>query len=251
MGYYDRNGYGNLVPGGDAELTAFPTTGSLVGNIIASPGHVTDFYVNGYLASGDDVGTPFHSFNSLADFMGTSQDSVGNANGSTTFYYWTDGSPFTESNAEALSDVNKSGMHGIGEYLDYAGYDAAVLYNQYIDDEGHTFGFTFSQYRAEIDAGRPVLIHIDNHTMYGYGYDDVGSLVYVYDTWGDQDGGGPYTNGQNPGYLTWGGLYDGLEHYGVTVLEISAVPAPSSLVSLVSLGALGLAISVGRKLKQR
>ncbi len=250
MGYYDRNGYTNLVPGGDAEVTAFPTVGSLVADVIASSGHVSDFYGGGYLASGDDVPSPTHSFDCLADFMGTSQDSVGNSNGSTTFYYFTDGSPFTESDAVNNNVADRSGMYGIGEYLEYAGYDAAVLYNQYTDTRGLPYGFTFDQYKAEIDAGRPVLVHTENHTMYGYGYDDVDHRLYVYDTWNDLDGSGPYTNGQNPGYFSWGGSYSGAEHMGVTILQLSAVPEPASLLALLSMGTLGLAFVMFRKRKQ-
>ena len=123
MGYYDRNGYGglfysNLVPGGVAEASTFPSTAGtwqyLAQYTIASPGHVADFYVSGYLGSGDDVSPPFHSFNSLADFMGTSQDSVGNSNGSTTFYYWTNGAPFTAEDAvtSGVQDFDRDVRHG-------------------------------------------------------------------------------------------------------------------------------------------
>ena len=81
MGYYDINGYkgssyGNLVPGGTAELSTYGNPGALVNNIIASAGDIADFYKTppGYGGSGDDNPAPWHAFNSLADFMGTSQD---------------------------------------------------------------------------------------------------------------------------------------------------------------------------------
>jgi len=50
--------------------------------------HINDFYREGYGAKGDDVDPPYHNFNCLADFMGTSQDSVGNSNGAMTFYFF-------------------------------------------------------------------------------------------------------------------------------------------------------------------
>jgi hypothetical protein len=93
MAYYDINGYDgllydNLVPGGQAELSTFPSTPGqwdyLAQSAIASPEHVSDFYVSGYDRSGDDVRGTRHDFDSLADFMGTSQDPAGNTNGWTT-----------------------------------------------------------------------------------------------------------------------------------------------------------------------
>ena len=81
MGHYDINGYGglkydNLVPGGTAELSSFGSPGSLANSVIASSQHINDFYRGtGYGDSGDDLSPPHHNFNSLADFMGTSQDS--------------------------------------------------------------------------------------------------------------------------------------------------------------------------------
>ena len=225
MGHYDREGRTNMVPGGVAELETYvgPPTGwaALANNAIASQGHVADFYVGGYGASGDDVAPPHHSFDSVADFMGTSQDSCGNSNGSTTFYYWTNGAPFTEADAVVNAVQNTSGMYGIGEYVDYSGYadPQRVLYNQYIDAYGQTFGFTLAQYKAEIDANRPVLIHIAGHTMCGVGYDDeLTTTIYVFDTWS----AGPHS-------MTWGGLYSGEPHYAVTVLTI---PEPATLMLL-------------------
>lgn len=252
MGYYDRNGYmgysySNLVPGGVAEASSFVSTAGnweyLCQYIIASPDHVSDFYIGPAGSSGDDVSPPYHSFDSLADFMGTSQDNLssvygGNANSYTTFWYWNDGSPMYDSDIEELGLTygpdfyNISGMYGIGEYVEYAGYETTTLYNQYIDTAGYTYGFTYAQYMAEIDAGRPVLIHVENHTMLGYGYDNtIAPIVILYDTLGP--------NGQNPGVMIWGGTYPYgdmlLEHYGVTVMELAVIPAPGAML-LSSIG---------------
>ena len=253
MGHYDVHGYSgqsynNLVPGGAAENSTFSGSGPFLANsVIASSGHQYDFYgnvdgstdrstfvydtggstvANGYGYSGEDLASPWHSFDSLADFMGTSQDSYGNWNGSTNFYYFTDGSPFAEADAFTYGVAGPSGMYGIGEYLEYAGYDADVLYNQYIDAAGKTYGFTFVEYMAEIDAGRPVMIHVEDHSMYGYGYDSDTTAVLLHDTW---------TGGEHS--MTWGGTYSGLDHYGVTVL--TPIPEPAT-VALLGLGSLFL-----------
>jgi len=244
MGHYDRQGYGNLVPGGMAELETHygPPVGwdALVPHIIASQGHVADFYSNSpppgggaaYGVSGDDVPAPWHQFNSLADFMGTSQDAYGNSNATTTLWNWTDGSRLDWYEMPGLELADESGMYGILEYIRYCGYDVATLYNQYIlGYEGNTLGFTLEQYKAEIDAGRPVLIQVESHSMAGVGYsEDIETLILVQDTW---------TSG--PHGLTWGGSYSGLPHYGVTVLEI--VPEPATLALL----GMGVVVMVVRR----
>jgi hypothetical protein len=230
MGHYDVCGYGgqsygNLVPGGQAEDNTYGIGPYLANNAIASSGHISDFYRGGYGAFGDDVTPPFHSFNCLADFMGTSQDSVGNVNGSTTFYYWTNGAPFTDSDALDNGVANLDGMYGIGEYLEYAGYDAATLYTQHIYTPSTPLGFTFAQYMAEIDAGRPVIIQVEGHSMYGYGYDSsTAPTVLLHDTW---------TLGQHS--MTWGGYYSGMQQWGVVAL--TPIPEPATMV-LLGLGAL-------------
>ena len=280
MGHYDRNGYAaqtytNLVPGGVAELNSYGNPTAIANATIASSGHIADFWV-GYGLSAPLNPDPLGSgraipggFNSLADFMGTSQDAAGNTDGSTTFYYWqtTGGvplpNPFTADDAVFNGVTLSSGMYGVGEYVQYAGYNYVnptydpinwnnpqppddELYNQYIDTVA-AGGFSLAQYQAEIDAGRPVLVHIENHTMLGYGYTAGTNIINVYDTWADLDVGGPWSDGQNPGTLAWGGQYDGhgMWHYGVTVLTLTGgsqddvIPEPLS-VTLLAFGALGL-----------
>jgi len=232
MGYYDRNGYkgvsyANLVPGGVAELNTFGAGPYIVNNAIASAGHIADFYKTppGYLGSGDDSQQPWHAFNCLADFMGSSQDSTGNKNGSTTFYYWLNGAPYTAADAVNNGVKDLDGMYGMGEYVTYSGYSTKTLYTQLIDKRvtHGGGGFTFNQYKAEIDAGRPVLIQVEGHTMFGYGYTDP-NTVTLYDTWAP--------NGQNPGTMTWGGAYSGMTQWGVEVMEITPEPATLSLLAL-------------------
>lgn len=236
MGYYDIKGYGglqygNLVPGGIAESSTFPSSAGtwsyLAQSVIASPGHVNSFYRTAFNTSGDDMPSLHGSFDSLADFMGTSQDKYGNTNGSTGFYYYPDGSRlyvkdifnYNKANNSALTD----GMYGIWEYENYRGYGShegstdSSIFTQLTDNQGKTSGFTFADYKVEIDAGKEVLIHVNGHSMVGYGYGD-NNLVYLYDTW-------------SPGehMMTWGGSYSGREMWGVTCFTPSggsAAPVP-------------------------
>jgi hypothetical protein len=261
MGYYDRNGYdgsfyGNLVPGGVAETSTFPTTGPshLVASTIASPGHIDDFYVQ-YGNYGDD---PLNSgrtlpddFNCLADFMGTSQDGLsphldyddGNVDGGTSFWNYSDSTPLTYTDIYGFGYdyYNASGMYGIYEYVQYAGYDVETLYNQKTyrsEGEEIAGGFDFDDAKAEIDAGRPFLVHIEQHTMFGYGYDDstADDIVYVHDTW---------NAGQHS--MIWDSTpaYSNLALMSVTVLELSGgsvIPEPSTLAGLISMAAMGLVL---------
>lgn len=248
-GYYDINGYGtasydNLVPGVVASpLTPYlapagDAAGIATQAAIASPGHITDFYSGvgpgvGYLWSGDDLPAPWHGFNSLADFMGTSQDAYGSVNGSTWIYNYTDGSKLHYYEVPGHGITGESGMYGIYEYIDYSSYgsDVVDLYNQYTDNE-HPAGFTLADYIVEIDAGRVVLIHVSGHTMLGLGYADANpSLITIDDTWG----AGTQT-------MAWGGIYSGMTMFGVTVLELETgiIPEPCTM-SLLGLSLLGLA----------
>lgn len=250
MGYYDLNSYGgllytNLVPGGPTEAqTYIGTTGwdALSNNAIASQEHVEDFYSAGYLGSGDDV-DPSHSLNCLADFMGTSQDAAGNKNGSTAFYFQDNGAKFYAKDAWNYGVYSSDGMFGMYEYFLYAGYGSNEpqnednFYNQLVDTLGLNYGFTLADYKAEIDAGRVVLIHVEGHSMLGYGYDDSENIL-VYDTW---DLGG--------GSMSWGGSYSGRDMFGVTCFEPyggAAVPVPPTILLLGS-GLLGLAAYGRRK----
>ncbi len=206
MGYYDRNGYdgrdySNLIPGAVAGLSTFPSTAGSwtypAQNYIASSGHVADFYRGGLGAVGDDRPSA-RAPNSLADFMGTSQDNLpysggthSNANGSTTSlfyynYYLNDPTTLyavdgTQDYVRNRGDQGLDGGYGMWEYFVNQGYDGdhARVSTKYIDDyqftkNGQNYivtdGFTYNEFIGEIYAGRPVVIYTDNHAMLGYGW---------------------------------------------------------------------------------
>lgn len=248
IGYYDINGYKGetytrLLPDAVAEQSTFPsvegTWSYAVQDVIASPRHVSDYYPGGYFASGDDVpGAPTGPLDSLADFMGTSQDLYGNVNGGTAIWFYTDGSRLTVADIFGTADayiLGSSGTYGVYEFLRRAGYADAdpqavtYMYNQLVDTLQLPSGFTFAHYRAEIDAGRVVLIHLENHSMLGYGYDLSTGEVVFHDT---------ANAGANR--MTWGGSYFGYRMVGVTVVDFSQVagdeveppppPAPAAAI---------------------
>ena len=194
MAYYDRNGYSqrnyrHLIPGGIAESTSFSVSAPLATTAI----------------------------NSLANYMGTT------SGGATTFWYYTDNSPFYVANDTA--HAGSSGLYGIWDFLVHRGYQNTSagseysIYDQYISGyNGKSAGFTLAQYKTAIDAGRPVLIHTENHTMCGVGYGD-GSTIYVMDTWNP----GPHS-------MTWGGSYGGVSQVGVTFVGLNSSGAEANAV---------------------
>jgi len=252
FGHYDNAGYPNMYTGptnggvfpmnnsvwgthdfdnGDGAMALCPlsaTRNGLDGRAIR--GHVDDYWVK-YGNSGDDpfiIGhwTEHIQGECTADYMGTNQDAFANSDGSTTFYNYTNGAPLYD---YPDPDGSRDGCHGMKLFVESRGYTVQsngnfnqyLLGSSYCGTLGHsicTDGFTFANFKAEIDAGRPVLIQVEGHTMLGYGYNDP-STIYIHDTWDYSDHS-----------MTWGGTYSGMRHYGVTVLRLTnPVPVISSL----------------------
>jgi len=248
MGYYDIHGYGgksyaNLVPNAVAESSTYPPSTSFatntyqVNNIIASYGYVTDYYrfANGtpnytyggsgaYNISGDDAATPTHAANCLADFMWSGMDAAENVNGGTSFYFFPSGAKLYAS--YAYNNDLQDGMLGMDLYFRYCGYGSGNIANdhtfftQLIYSPSAPLGFTFANYKAEIDAGRVLMIQVEGHSMFGYGYVDNGSgqqYILFHDTW--DDGGHE---------MLWGGSYEGMAQWGV----VGFIPTGGSTVPL-------------------
>jgi subtilisin family serine protease len=238
FGFYDRNGYPYMYTGptnggvcpltnaawGNGNMPLSATKMGLDG--LATYGHVDDYWsgigssIDPYLGNWEESGYA----DCTADFMGTSQYvNWGNQDGSTTFFFAGGNSPLYDySGHEDLSSPRRDGNHGMSLFAESRGYTVVQNYNQYIYGHNSIFaGFTFAQYCQEIDAGRPVIIQVDGHSMLGVGYDTTGNTVYLHDTWGY----GTTT-------MTWGGIYSGMQHYGVGVLQLeeapSAVEAPQA-----------------------
>lgn len=237
--WYDNNGYPNIYDGpangGSAPLNNLGWGTVIIGGIQenlcplsasrngldgrTSRGHVDDYYTK-YQSSASDPylinnWTEHTPPDCAADFMGTSQSKFNNVDGSTIFYYYVDNSPYAGENSG-------DGSLGLELFFESTGVRVVRRFNQYISGyNNRSAGFTFDQYKAEIDAGRPVMIQVQGHSMAGYGYDPVGNLVYVRNTWDLSDHTFP-----------WGGTYEGMQHYAVTVFELA--PNADSLCSLAT-----------------
>jgi hypothetical protein len=194
MGYWDRNGYGNLVgtPMADAPYDSAPqslnrphfsssnyvTENQLVDDLIATKGHAQAFWKDatsspyGYDVANDDPAPFTHSYDCLADWLGTSQGTV--VNGGTD----------TRNIARGLRKW--AALHGYGSSA-VASSIVPTSFNNLID---------------EIDAKRPVLLdmYVDGigeagHTVLAYGYRDGGAgnqWFAVRDTWQDHNSNGKY-----------------------------------------------------------
>jgi len=249
IGYYDRLGYDNLVPGGTAEAFASGAwpAGSLLRTAMASEGHQRDFYgaddgsLNngggaglGYNISGDDVASS-RPYDCLADFMGTSQDAFSNPNGQTRFSYYSSGNIL---GTDFLADMGGSdGATGLWDYIEWRGYSIDNMYTQAVDSFAQTkpgwegAGFTFDKYAAEIDAGRPVLISLTGHTVLGVGYEEGTQIIEIYDTWDT-----------SLHSFAWGSAYSAhgyeLDIILATVMQLAPVPEPATYALLTSLAVL-------------
>lgn len=194
---------------------------------LASPGHVDRFWTN---SSGDDpfgTGDPTGTyFGCTADYMGTNQQWWGNGDGSTTFAYYVDGSPLYDP-GDGLEGPPyfRDGIHGLKLFFESRGYAVSANYNQYIYGwNGNANGYTYAQFKVSIDSGIPVLIQIEGHTMLGIGYESASDTIYVLNTWD-----------YSIHTMAWGGIYSGMAHYGVGVLQL--IPPPLININGASLSA--------------
>ncbi|MBP6872842.1 MAG: C39 family peptidase [Bacteroidales bacterium] len=209
----DNSVWGTVVIGGEtrSQCPFSATRQGLDGR--ASRGHVDDYWIQSNNPGPDPFivnGWTEHTYGDCTgDFMKTNQSTYGNVDGGTVFYNYVDGSPFSDPGGG-----NNDGMYGLKLFYESRGYYVASHFNQYIMGyNGNGTGFTFADYKAEIDAGRPVLIQVEGHTMLGMGYNDTGNTIYLHDTW-------DYTMHS----MTWGGTYAGMLHYGVGVIRVYANP---------------------------
>lgn len=223
MGYWDRNGYSNFYTGptgdGVAPLNSiganvgirsmWASRAGFDGRPLDQPGHIDDYWEfftdfgYSYESSAPDpytlLGRPEHAPDSLGDFMGASQNKWTNLDGECNgnidafgFNFWDktgerrwNFSPPPQ-NGKEVRDIQS----GIRRWVNWRGSEVDV-FSQLVDFNPETpagSGFTFEDLKAEIDAGYPVILFLQNpgqfsrtvlgvpnmnpnvHAMVAYGY---------------------------------------------------------------------------------
>jgi hypothetical protein len=238
--YYDRNGYANMYTGptgggvmplnnsswgtwsdGIDTYPNIPLAAShngVDGRIIR--GSIDDYWVS-YGSSASDPyitgGWTQHAWGTaIGDYMKTSQSAYDNTDGSTGFYGWDSADQLTCADMESYGIQDLDGTYGRKLFYEARGYAVTTCYSQAIDTL-YSGGFSFAQYKAEINAGRPVMINLEGHTIVGVGYDDATNTVYVHDTW-------DYSNHTMP----WGGTYSGMQMLSVSIVNLGTGTPPGS-----------------------
>jgi hypothetical protein len=234
-GYYDRNGYPNIYAGPTnggvmpLDNSSWPTWSDGVDTYPNLPlaashngvdgrttrGSIDDYWVQ-YLSGSDPYITGSWTqhvwSDAIGDYMKTSQSAYGNSDGSTSFYNYTSSeSPLTCSAMVKYGIADQDGTYGRKLFYEARGYTVTDCYNQNTDNI-IAGGFSFAQFKAEIDAGRPVMLNLDGHTIVGVGYDDSSNTVYIHNTW-------DYSNHT----MSWGGSYAGMELLSVSIVNLQAV----------------------------
>ena len=173
LGYWDSHGYADLVEGDASTQTLQADAMMATDHGYAACNDLYADHYRDYSCPRDDSGPiepdksetgGAHAGDCVADFMKTSWSSQGNR------YGWS-----------YMSEVPIS----LESYVDYISdkYEA-VADNFYYDS------YSWTNYKAEIDAGRPVILLVDtdgdgstDHFVTAVGYNDSGPQYAIYDTW--------------------------------------------------------------------
>jgi hypothetical protein len=245
-GYYDNAGYPNMYTGptnsGVSPLTdsSWSTWKDVAGAtypnnpLIASHngvdgrtsrGTIDDYWVQ-YGSSLDDPfitnGWAQHTWGTaIGDYMKTSQSSYGSTDGSTWFYGLGGSTKLTCSAMKTFGVDTLDGTYGRKLFYEAKGYTVSDCYNQSTDNIA-SGGFSLANFKAEINAGHPILLNLAGHSIVGLGYDDSSNTIYIHDTWDTAT----HT-------MAWGGSYSGMQLLSVSVVNlVSAVTlAPPTLIS--------------------
>lgn len=238
-GYHDRNGFDRIYTGpadggtmpldnsswptwsdGYQTYPNLPLAGSRQGvDGRTTRGSLDDYWVT-YDSSDSDPyisqGWTQHSWgDAVGDYMKTSQSAYSNTDGATSFYNYP-GSANRLTCGDMVSYLihTEDGTYGRKLFYEARGYKVTDCYNQ-ATDNNIAGGFSFAQFKAEIDAGRPVMLNLEGHTIAGVGYDDSNQTVYIHDTW-------DYNNHTMP----WGGSYSGMRLLSVSIVNLQRAITP-------------------------
>jgi len=233
--YYDRGSYPNMYSGptngGGMPLNnsswgtwsdgsdTYPNN-PLIASHINVDGRTTKGSIDDYWVTyGSSTQDPYitgawsqHAWSdSIGDYMKTSQSAYENTDGSTTFFNYTAIPDKLYCDVIVENGITKDGTVGRRLFYQARGFTVTDCYNQRTDNNGG--GFTLANYKAEIDAGHPVLLNLAGHSVVGFGYS--GSTVYIRDTWDTATH-----------EFQWGGSYSGMNLLSVSIVKLAAGPAP-------------------------
>jgi hypothetical protein len=205
----------------------------------------TDPYYGAWAEHNHEVGQ-----RAAADFMGTNQwYNWENADGSTSI--WSSaGGVYDYTGAEGSTPANRDGIHGVRLFYEaiprtIVGTDTTFItvdknftrtitgYDDPDDDPDMgpaTGGYEFSMYKESIDAGRPVFIQVEGHSMIGLGYDDSTTppTLYLRDTWDTQTSPTAHS-------MRWGQTYSNMQHYAISEIVLGTEcywAAPENIFAL-------------------
>jgi len=241
--YYDRNGFSNIYTGPanggvmpltndiwptwtDSAGTPYPGN-PLAASRMGSDGRTTRGSIDDYWIAYDSTASdPYltggwtqHAWgDSFGDYMKTSQSAYGNPDGSTYFYWNPDGTRLTCA-AMSAAAADRDATFGRKLFYEARGYMVTDCFNQRTDNVV-AGGFSFADYKAQIDAGRPVFLMLTGHFVVGVGYDNstTPATVFFNDTWD-----------YNTHSMPWGGSYSNMQMLaaGIANLSSPANPAPA------------------------
>lgn len=237
-GYYDRNGF-PIMYTGPANDGSIPLNNSywpkwtdgfntypnlpLAASHLGVDGRTTRGSIDDYwVRYGSLLSDPYiqngwiqHTWgDAIGDYMKTSRSAYGNPDGATTFYFYYSSTKLTCNDMIAYGIHTIDGTYGRKLFYEAKGYKVTDCYNQKTDNNV-IGGFSFAQYKAEIDAGRPVFLNLEGHSVVGVGYDEAAYAVYIHDTWD-----------YNVHSMTWGGSYLGMKLFAVGVVNLIPAPLP-------------------------
>ncbi len=230
--FHDRNGYPNIYTGstnegimplnnsswptwsdGDNTYPSCPLIASKNGvDGRTSKGSIDDYWIKYNSNAADPYitnGRTQHTWgDAIGDYMKTGQSAYSNPDGSTSFWGYT--ASASKLTCATMSANNlPDGTLGRKAFYEAKGYTVTDCYNQSTDNQ-YPGGFSFVNYKSEIDAGNPVMLNLAGHTVVGVGYDDSTQTVYLHDTW-------DYTDHQ----MTWGTSYAGMTLQSVSIVHLT------------------------------
>jgi hypothetical protein len=166
------------------------------------------------------------------DFIGNDGVKDFNTDGSTALFSYTSAAKLYDYIPSASSGLPQTALcHGLRLFVESRGYQVyhdGTNYQNYTQtiDLGVAGGFSFADFMAEIDAGRPLMVGLQGHSMVGVGYDQPTSTIYFHDTW---------DNNVHSIVWTTGASYSGMDFINVTCIQLVPIPEPAT-ISLLGLG---------------